>query len=41
MKEEKSYHKELQQQEARVRRLEEGEDADNENAEYVLRQEVD
>jgi hypothetical protein len=40
VKEEKSYHKELEQQSARIAKLEAGEDADNENAEFILRQQV-
>jgi len=40
VKEESSYHKELEQQSARIAKLEAGEDADNENAEFILRQQV-
>lgn len=40
VKEETSYHKELEQQEARIVKLEAGEGADDENAEYILRQHV-
>jgi tubulin-specific chaperone A len=40
VKEEKSYHKELEQQSARIAKLEAGEDADNENAEFILRQQA-
>jgi hypothetical protein len=39
VKEEVSYHKELVQQEARLKKLEESKDED-ENAEFVLKQEV-
>ena len=38
VKEEASYHKELQQQQASIAKLEQG--SDEENAEYMLRQEV-
>ncbi|GAB7322885.1 hypothetical protein MBLNU13_g05435t1 [Cladosporium sp. NU13] len=38
IKEEKSYHKELEQQNVKIAKLEAGEDADNENAEFILRQ---
>jgi tubulin-specific chaperone A len=38
VKEEASYHKELQQQEARIKKLEASKD--DENAEFVLKQEV-
>jgi hypothetical protein len=38
VKEEASYHKELEQQEVRIAKLEQG--GDDENAEYTLRQEV-
>lgn len=38
VKEEVSYHKELEQQQARVKKLEEGDD--EENKEYTLKQEV-
>ncbi|KAM0699602.1 hypothetical protein Q7P36_000605 [Cladosporium allicinum] len=38
VKEEKSYHQELEQQSARIAKLEAGEDADNENADFILRQ---
>jgi len=37
VKEEASYHKELEQQEVRIAKLEQGDD--DENAEYTLRQE--
>ena len=40
IKEEQSYHHELKQQQKRIERLEHGEGADDENAEYTLRQEV-
>jgi len=40
VKEEKSYHKELEQQNVKIAKLEAGEDADNENAEFILRQQV-
>jgi hypothetical protein len=40
VKEEKSYHQELDQQSARIAKLEAGEDADNENADFILRQQV-
>lgn len=40
IKEETSYHKELEQQQAHVKSLEEGGDDDDENADYKLRQEV-
>lgn len=39
LKEEKSYHKELEQQQARVKQLEQG-GSNDENAEFMLRQEV-
>lgn len=39
VKEETSYHQELEHQQARIAKLEKGEDED-ENAEYQLRQEV-
>ena len=39
LKEETSYHKEFEQQESRIKRLEEDKDGDQ-NAEYELRQEV-
>lgn len=39
VKEEASYHQELESQQARIAKLEQGTDAD-ENAEYTLRQEV-
>lgn len=39
LKEESSYHKELDQQQARIKKLEEG-DAEGENAEFQLKQEV-
>jgi tubulin-specific chaperone A len=38
IKEEASYHKELSQQEARIKKLEAG--SEDENAEYQLKQEV-
>jgi len=38
VKEEASYHKEMAQQEARIKKLEEG--SAEENAEYLLKQEV-
>ena len=38
VKEEASYHKEMAQQEARIKKLEEG--STEENAEYLLKQEV-
>ena len=38
VKEEKSYHKESEQQEARIKKLENGDD--EENKEYLLKQEV-
>jgi tubulin-specific chaperone A len=38
VKEERSYHRELEQQEASIAKLEQG--GGDENAEYVLRQEV-
>lgn len=40
VKEEASYHKELEDQHARIAKLEAGEGADDENAEYILRQHV-
>lgn len=40
VKEESSYHKELEQQQARIAKLEGGEGQDDENAEYTLKQEV-
>lgn len=40
VKEESSYHKELEQQQARIAKLEAGEGKDDENAEYTLKQEV-
>ena len=40
VKEEKSYHKELEQQNVKIAKLEAGEDADNENADFILRQQV-
>ncbi len=39
MKEEASYHKELEQQKARIVKLEKGETEDSENLEYQLKQE--
>ena len=38
VKEESSYHKELEQQEARIKKLEQG--SEDENAEFQLKQEV-
>jgi hypothetical protein len=38
VKEEASYHKEMEQQQARIKKLEAG--SDEENAEFMLRQEV-
>ena len=40
VKEESSYHKELEQQQARIAKLEAGEGQDDENAEFTLKQEV-
>lgn len=40
VKEEASYHSELEEQSARISKLEAGEGADDENAEYILRQNV-
>lgn len=40
VKEESSYHKELEQQKVKIGKLEAGEGADDENAEYILRQHV-
>jgi tubulin-specific chaperone A len=40
VKEERSYHKELQQQEARVAKLETEKNGEDENSEYQLKQEV-
>lgn len=40
VKEESSYHKELSQQQARIAKLEAGEGKEDENAEFVLKQEV-
>lgn len=40
VKEEASYHNELEQQEQRLSKLEKGEDGDDENKEYLLKQEV-
>jgi tubulin-specific chaperone A len=39
VKEEKSYHTELEQQEARIAKLQQG-DSGDENAEFTLKQEV-
>ncbi|GAB7360870.1 hypothetical protein MBLNU230_g0856t1 [Neophaeotheca triangularis] len=39
VKEEASYHKELEQQQSRIAKLESNPDSENENAEYELRQE--
>lgn len=41
VKEEASYHKELEQQQSRIAKLESNPDSENENAEYELRQEVE
>lgn len=40
VKEESSYHNEIQQQEERLAKLEKGEGDDDENREYMLKQEV-
>ena len=40
LKEENSYHKELEQQQVRVKKLEESGGGGDQNAEYTLRQEV-
>jgi tubulin-specific chaperone A len=40
VKEEASYHKELEQQEARIQKLEADKSGENQNAEYQLKQEV-
>lgn len=40
VKEESSYHKELEQQKARLAKLESGKDGDDENLEYQIKQEV-
>lgn len=40
VKEEASYHKELEQQEARIKKLEADKSGENQNAEYQLKQEV-
>lgn len=40
VKEESSYHKELEQQQARIAKMEGGEGAEDENAEFQLKQEV-
>lgn len=40
VKEEASYHRELQEQTERVKKLESQEGGDDENREYTLRQEV-
>ena len=40
IKEEESYYKELEQQKARIAKLEKGEGDDPENADFQLRQEV-
>lgn len=40
VKEESSYHSEIQQQEERLAKLEKGEGGDDENREYMLKQEV-
>ena len=40
VKEEASYHRELEEQNARIAKLEQGGDSSDENAEYTLRQEV-
>ncbi|KAI7297438.1 hypothetical protein KC315_g18454, partial [Hortaea werneckii] len=39
VKEEASYHRELEEQNARIAKLEQGGDSSDENAEYTLRQE--
>jgi tubulin-specific chaperone A len=40
VKEETSYHKELEQQNVKIAKLEAGEGADDENADFILRQQV-
>lgn len=40
VKEEASYHSEIEQQEQRLAKLEKGEGGDDENREYLLKQEV-
>lgn len=40
VKEETSYHNEIEQQEQRLAKLEKGEGGDDENKEYLLKQEV-
>jgi tubulin-specific chaperone A len=40
VKEEVSYHKELEQQNAKIAKLEAGEGADDQNADFILRQQV-
>jgi len=40
VKEEKSYHAEMRKQEASIDKLEKGDGNDDENAEFLLRQEV-
>jgi tubulin-specific chaperone A len=40
VKEEVSYHKELEQQNVKIAKLEAGEGADDENADFILRQQV-
>lgn len=40
VKDEASYHKEYDQQQASIAKLEAGENADDENAEFQLKQEV-
>jgi tubulin-specific chaperone A len=40
VKEEVSYHKELEQQHVKIAKLEAGEGADDENADFILRQQV-
>jgi tubulin-specific chaperone A len=40
VKEEVSYHTELEQQNAKIAKLEAGEGADDQNADFILRQQV-
>ena len=40
VKEESSYHKELEQKNVKIAKLEAGEGADDENADFILRQQV-
>lgn len=40
VKEEASYHRELEQQAERIRKVEAGESGDDENKEYLVKQEV-